>query len=262
MGALHEGHLSLVRRAKKQNQVVVVSIFVNPLQFGPREDLSKYPRTLRRDSQLLKQLKVDYVFLPRVTDIYPDSFSTTVHIKGLSENFCGKSRPGHFDGVATVVSKLFQIIEPDQVYFGAKDYQQALVLKKMVGDLDFDMRFHILPTVREKDGLALSSRNQYLSAEQRKRAVQLSQTLFWMREQIQSGCRDLSKLRRRAKARLSPYVRRIDYLEIADAETLAILSKPAPAMVILGACFLGKTRLIDNVKIIKRAQKRALKSSK
>lgn len=253
MGALHEGHLSLVRAAARENDVVVVSIFVNPAQFGPREDFKKYPRTFARDRRMLKKAGVNYLFFPSAQAIYPEGFSTFVEIKpaakqsGLFDLLCGKSRPGHFRGVATVVTKLFHLAKPHRAYFGAKDYQQAMVIRRLIQDLDLDIALRLMPTVREKDGLAMSSRNRYLRPADRIRARALFRALFQLRRQIRSGRRNLRELRLEALAELRRYVDRIDYFEIADPETLLPLRKFQRRMVVLTACFVGKTRLIDNV---------------
>ncbi|MBI3314310.1 MAG: pantoate--beta-alanine ligase [Candidatus Omnitrophica bacterium] len=247
MGALHEGHLSLVRAARKENDCVVASIFVNPAQFGPQEDLKKYPRPIARDRKLLRKAGVDILFLPDSKTIYPQGFSLSVDPGPIAKILCGKFRPGHFAGVATVVAKLFNWVQPDEAYFGAKDFQQCVVIQNLVRDLNFDLEVKILPTVREKDGLAMSSRNIYLAPEDRRRARVISQTLFWVRDQIRKGRRDISKLKREAVSRLRPEVDKIQYFEIADPETLAPLRRFQPHMVALTACFVGKTRLIDNV---------------
>ncbi|MBI3307089.1 MAG: pantoate--beta-alanine ligase [Candidatus Omnitrophica bacterium] len=247
MGALHEGHLSLVRAAKKENDLVTASIFVNPAQFGPKEDLKKYPRPIQRDRELLRKAGVDIVFLPSAKTMYPEGFSLSIDPGPVGRILCGKFRPGHFAGVATVVAKLFNMAQPDKAYFGAKDYQQCVVIKNLVRGLDFDLQVKILPTIREKDGLAMSSRNIYLDSGERQRARAISQTLFWVRSQILSGRRDILKIKRQAIARLKPAVDRIQYFEIADPENLKSLGRYQLRMVVLTACLVGKTRLIDNV---------------
>jgi len=266
MGALHEGHLSLVRTARRENDVVVASIFVNPTQFGPKEDFESYPRTLATDRRLLKKAGVDYLFVPAAQAMYPEGFSTTVdvgatvaHLRGvprldLASVLCGKFRPGHFRGVAMVVAKLFGITKPDKAYFGAKDYQQAAVIKQLVRDLNMGIEIKVLPTVREKDGIAMSSRNRRLKGRERLRARAISETLFWLRREIRKGRRDLTKLRAEALARLRPKVDRIDYFEIVDPETLESLSAMKSKMVALTACFVGKTRLIDNVIMLRSSR--------
>ena len=247
MGALHEGHLSLFRQARKENSIVAASIFVNPTQFGPREDFKKYPRPLAADSRLLKKEGVDYLFYPAASALYPEGAGITVDPGPLAEGLCGKFRPGHFRGVVTVVAKLFHIVKPHRVYFGAKDYQQAMVIRGMIQDLDFDIQFRLCPTVREKDGLAMSSRNRYLTPENRKRAVWVSKLLFELRDRIRSGERNPAKLKAQARRELARRADRVDYLEIVDPLTLQPLEKYQPWMVAAAACFVGKTRLIDNV---------------
>ncbi|MDA9101118.1 pantoate--beta-alanine ligase [Omnitrophica bacterium] len=259
MGALHEGHLSLVRAARKENDVTVVSIFVNPTQFGPKEDLKKYPRSFRQDCAKLKKEKVDYVFYPAAQEVYPEGFKTSVAVAPsaddpLTRSLCGKFRPGHFDGVATVVAKLFNMLKPDTAYFGLKDYQQCAVIWRMVQDLNFGVRLRTLPTVREKDGLAMSSRNAYLQGRSRQRALSLSQVLFWVRAEILSGRRDFSAIRAAALQKLKAGVDRVQYLEFVDPSNLRPLNKFQLPLVALTACYVGKTRLIDNV-IITSPQK-------
>lgn len=246
MGALHEGHLSLVRRAVKQNDRVAVSIFVNPLQFGPREDYKKYPRVMAQDTALLKKEKVDYLFCPASMDLYSSRFTTSVKVSKLTEPLCGRYRPGHFEGVTTVVAKLLNLVKPHQVYFGAKDYQQAIVIRQMMEDLNFECGFVLCPTVREKDGLAMSSRNRYLSFQDRKRAAMISKILFQIRKELRQN-KKLPAVLQKARKALAAHMDRLQYLEIVDPETLAPLRQSQSRMVALAACFLGKTRLIDNV---------------
>ena len=252
MGALHEGHLSLVRAAQKENDVVVVSLFVNPTQFGPKEDFKRYPRTFKRDSQLLRKEKTQLLFYPAVKVMYPEGLHSKVRLRpwgdgiDLTNKLCGLHRPGHFDGVITVVTKLFNIVLPHRAYFGAKDYQQAQVVKQIIRDFHFSIQLKILPTVREKDGLAVSSRNRCLSDLDRQRACMLSKTLFRMKKRLEGGRPNLKKLRTEALAQLRPMVEKIDYFEIVDPQSLKRLSKWQPEMVVVGACFVGKTRLIDN----------------
>lgn len=253
MGALHEGHLSLVKRASQENTIVVVSIFVNPLQFGPKEDFKKYPRPAAADSRLLEEAKVDYLFCPRALDFYPENFSTSVEVSALAEGLCGKFRPGHFKGVTTVVAKLFNLVKPHRVYFGAKDYQQAAIIRKMIQDLNMDIEFRLCDTVREKDGLAMSSRNRYLTAEERKQAIAISKTLFAVRDQIRKGNKNLAALKKQALQDLRKSVDKVQYFEIVDPETLKPLQKAQFKMLAATACFVGKTRLIDNVIIQNRA---------
>ena len=247
LGALHEGHLSLVRRARKENQVVVVSIFVNPLQFGPQEDFRRYPRPLHRDRSLLSKEKVDYLFVPTVRALYPKGSQTFVEVKELSRGLCGRFRPGHFRGVATVVTKLFNLVRPHRAYFGAKDYQQALIIKRLVKDLSFDVEVKILPLVRDRDGLALSSRNAYLSRGQRARAQSIPHALAWAKIEIERGNRDRGSIRAGILRRLRPHLDRIDYVELVEPKTLQPLKLVRGSLVIAVAGWVGKTRLIDNV---------------
>ena len=249
MGALHEGHLSLMREARDQCDVLVVSIFVNPTQFGPAEDFEKYPRDLDRDAALLTGEGVDYLFAPRVNDIYPDGFSTYVTVEGLSEQLEGASRHGHFRGVATVVAVLLNIVRPDVAFFGQKDAQQAAVLKRMVRDLAFDTKVIVLPIVREESGLALSSRNAYLSNEEKRAATVLHRGLSQAASAYEAGERNGSRLLELVRATVaSQSLARVDYISLNDAETLAPLEQIAdrPALLSL-AVYLGKTRLIDNM---------------
>lgn len=246
MGALHEGHLSLVRRAHKENDVCVVSIFVNPIQFGPKEDLGQYPRDLKKDSRLMRGL-CDFLFVPDAFHIYPPGFSTFVEVKGLSDVLCGVARKGHFAGVTTVVAKLLNIVTPDRVYFGQKDAQQAAIIKKMASDLNFPVDISVLPIVREKDGLAMSSRNSYLSPKERREAVVLFQALKSAERMVGAGMRDAAKI----KSALSDLVSaaaaaRIEYIEIVDKERLAPLKTIEHDALLLLAVRIGKTRLIDN----------------
>jgi pantoate--beta-alanine ligase len=252
MGALHEAHLSLVRRAKKENDRVVVSIFVNPIQFGPNEDLSKYPRPFAKDASLCREEKVDALFHPSVAAMYPPGARTAVEVKGWSNLYCGASRPGHFRGVATVVAKLLGQVGPDALYLGEKDYQQLVILKRMVKDLDIGVRVVGCPIVRESDGLALSSRNAYLTPEQRKAAP-----LF--RAALRKGAaaakrRGASPHSVRAAVRSSLLKipgSRIDYVAVADAATLEPAKALKGRLRLLGAIFLGNTRLIDNLAIMR-----------
>lgn len=249
MGYLHEGHLSLVRQARKDNDIVVVSIFVNPLQFAPHEDLNKYPRGLKKDQALLKGF-CDFLFLPSSQELYPKDFCSTVEVKGLSELLCGLSRKGHFAGVTTVVAKLFNIVLPDNAYFGRKDAQQAMIIKKMVSDLNFSAKIHILPIVREKDGLAMSSRNVYLSPNERGEAVVLYQALKSAERMVESGTRDTVKIRQTLTGLIaSTSSARVDYIEIVDTKTLLPLKVIEKEALLLLAIYIGKTRLIDNTVI-------------
>lgn len=252
MGALHEGHLELVRRSCRQNDVTAVSIFVNPAQFGPKEDFSRYPRPLKRDKALLRQVGADYLFLPSVEAMYPAQPGLIVDwsqgsASDLAKRYCGRSRPGHFRGVLTVCAKLFNLARPHRVYLGAKDYQQTVVLSRLIGDLHMGIRMVRVPTVRDPDGLALSSRNVYLSAEERQRALVIPRVLAGLRTAVAAGRGTLPALLTNARRELARAVDRVDYLEAADGETLEPLRKARKNMVILTACFVGKTRLIDNV---------------
>lgn len=248
MGALHQGHLSLVKASIRQSDFTVVSIFVNPLQFGPKEDLKKYPRRFKPDRKLLKKEKVDLLFYPSAKDLYPKDFSISVSEGQLSKFLCGISRPGHFKGVCTVVTKLFNIIQPDQAYFGQKDYQQARIIRRLVRDLNFPLEIKVLPTVRESDGLALSSRNQYLNPKQRKDARVIYQALRLAKKDIQNGQRNPARIIKAMRQRLSSVKSlKIDYLEIANAESLNKLKTIKGKVLITLAVYLAKVRLIDNI---------------
>lgn len=247
LGALHQGHLSLVRKARRENGVVVVSIFVNPLQFGPREDFRRYPRPLRRDRALLQREKVNYLFLPSVRSFYTEGFQTVVEVTELSQGLCGRFRPGHFRGVATVVTKLFNLARPHRAYFGLKDYQQAQILKRLARDLDFPVEVRLCPIVRDPDGLALSSRNAYLPPRQRDCALAISQSLFWVRREVLRGSRNLGRLRSAVLRRLRKVLDRIDYVEFVEPEMLQPVKSIRGRVVVAVAGWVGKTRLIDNV---------------
>lgn len=251
MGALHQGHEALVRRARDENDCVVVSIFVNPIQFGPKEDFKKYPRTLPKDEQLLKKGKADILFLPGAHEMYPENFSTFIEVPALTQTLCAPFRPGHFRGVATVVAKLFEIVRPARAYFGEKDYQQIRVIGRMIEDLNIPVRLIACPTVREKDGLAVSSRNRYLSLAEREEAVKLYQSLYLGRELVeQKIMRDSRKLVTRLKQVLSSIPRgRIDYISVVDPVTLEPMTKIRRPALLAAALWIGKTRLIDNVVI-------------
>lgn len=251
MGNLHNGHLKLVKHAKKDADIVVVSIFVNPLQFGPDEDLDAYPRTMQNDLASLEALGVDVVFTPQVHDIYPSGLEqqTFVEVPGLSYMICGASRPGHFRGVATIVCKLFNMVQPNKAYFGEKDFQQLQVIRAMVSDLSMNLEVHGVPTERETDGLAMSSRNGYLDGEQRQIAPVLYQTIVALARDIEQGRRDFTKMIRTAKQRLADEGFKPDYIEIRAADTLLQPGHEDAHLVILAAAFLGKTRLIDNIQI-------------
>ncbi len=246
MGALHEGHLSLVREARKENKNVVVSIFVNPAQFGPKEDLKNYPRTFSQDKKLLAAEKTDVIFFPSVKEMYPDGFQTEVRVRKLARGLCGKFRPLHFAGVTTVVSKLFNAILPARAYFGAKDYQQAMVVKRMARDLNFPVEIRVLPTVREKDGLAMSSRNAYINRMDRIKAPLINLSLEFAEGLVKSGVRDALKLKSGIRNFLRPFVDKIDYIEVVDPENLEELRKIRRIGLLAIACYIGRTRLIDN----------------
>ncbi len=247
MGALHEGHLALVRRAQRLTPKVVVSIFVNPTQFAPQEDLSRYPRDLQRDRKLLQAEGVDTVFLPSSAAIYPADFDTYVVPGELAERLEGKFRPTHFRGVATVVLKLFNIIEPDFAVFGRKDLQQSVVIKRMVADLNLPTKISVAPTVRDRDGLALSSRNAYLSPAARQRALAIPQALFAARERIVAGERSATRIRALVRRYLKRAGTRIDYVSVAEQKRLTELRRITGEVAISLACHLGGVRLIDNV---------------
>ena len=248
MGFFHEGHLSLVRKARAENPSVVVSIFVNPAQFGPTEDFDAYPSDLSRDLSLLEKEGVDVVFAPSVEEMYPPGFSSWIDVEGVTERLEGASRPGHFRGVATVVNKLFNVIQPNVSYFGQKDAQQALVIRKMVRELNMDIEIVTLPTVRESDGLAISSRNIGLNPEERKVAPVLHRALCLARELWGKGEKDAESIRKQMRELIQKEpLTEIDYVSIADPETLEEMEEVrAPALVSL-AVKTGKTRLIDNV---------------
>lgn len=251
MGYLHEGHLSLVRRAKKECNVVVVSIFVNPSQFGPKEDLAKYPRDLKRDLALLRPLGVDVVFYPQAKVMYPFGCAAYVDIGGnLTKKLCGAFRPVLFKGVTTIVAKLFNIVLPSKAYFGQKDAQQCVVLEKMVKDLNFPLQVVTLPTVREKDGLAMSSRNSYLAPDERKDAAVIYKSLMLARQMIKKGVRSSIKIKSAMIKELNT-VKHIElqYISIVKAETLEDLKTLSDEIIIAIAVKLGKTRLIDNIRL-------------
>jgi pantoate--beta-alanine ligase len=249
MGALHEGHLSLVREARRMCDVVVVSVFVNPAQFGPGEDFEHYPRDLTKDTALLTDYNVDYIFAPPVEEIYPKGFSTYVNVEGLSGQLEGTTRPGHFRGVATVVTILLNVVRPDFAYFGQKDAQQAVIIKRLVRDLSFDTEIIVLPTVREDSGLAISSRNLYLSSEEQQAAPVIHRALARAKEIYKDGERNASRLNEIIRTTIEKEPRvRIDYVSVTDAETLEKLEKLDERPILISvAAYLGKTRLIDNV---------------
>jgi pantoate--beta-alanine ligase len=248
MGALHEGHASLIRAARAECGFVVVSVFVNPIQFGPNEDLARYPRTWEDDLCLCEHEGVDLVFAPEPAAVYPPGFSTYVEVEGLQDVLCGASRPGHFRGVATVVLKLFHMVGPDVAYFGQKDAQQARIIRQMVRDLDVPVELRICPIVREQDGLALSSRNKYLDPDQRRRAVVLHQALEAARRQVEAGERDA----RRVREAMADLITRtpgamLDYAAVVDADTLRPVDRLQGEVLLALAVKFGPTRLIDNL---------------
>jgi pantoate--beta-alanine ligase len=248
MGALHEGHLSLVRAAKAQCDAVAVSIFVNPTQFGPMEDLSRYPRPFERDCELLEKEGVQLLFAPPVEEMYPAGAVTYVTVEGLSEKLCGKSRPSHFRGVTTVVAKLFHIIEPDAAFFGQKDAAQATIIRRMVRDLNLPVEIVVCPIVREPDGLAMSSRNAYLDAQQRKSALVLSRSLKEVQNLFDRGERKASWLIEAGKQMFAQEpAARLDYFEIVEPDTLDAISEVRGPALVAVAAFVGNTRLIDNL---------------
>jgi pantoate--beta-alanine ligase len=248
MGALHAGHVALVERAKRDCSTVIASIFVNPKQFGPKEDFAKYPRTLEADSEKLSAAGVDALFLPDAAEIYPAGFRTYVSVEGLSERLEGRSRPGHFRGVATVVLKLLEIVQPNFAYFGRKDAQQVRIISQMARDLNLDTEIVVCPIVREADGLALSSRNAYLSAEERRAATVLHRALQAVQPELAAGTRDSLHLQAALRKVLEAEpLAAVDYAEIVDADTFEPVTRIARPCYALLAVFLGKTRLIDNL---------------
>lgn len=249
MGNLHEGHLSLVSKAQTLADIVVVSIFVNPLQFGANEDLDKYPRTLAEDQKKLKNAKVTYLFTPNVEEIYPNGQAqqTQVSVPSITDCHCGKSRPGHFDGVSTIVCKLFNIVQPDVAVFGEKDYQQLAVIRKMVADLCMPIEVIGVPTYRNEQGLALSSRNQYLSVTERNTATALYQTLVSCKNALLAQQSPIAAIIEKAVKNLEEQGFKVDYFNICDAYSLQTADPTSDEIVILAAAFLGNTRLIDNI---------------
>jgi pantoate--beta-alanine ligase len=248
MGALHEGHLALVRAAKAQSDVVAASIFVNPLQFGPKEDLSKYPRRFERDREMLEKEGVEILFAPSVEEMYPEKAITYVDVEGLSDKLDGKSRPGHFRGVSTVVSKLFHIVQPNLAFFGQKDAAQVAIIRRMVRDLNIPVEIVVCPIVRDPDGLAMSSRNAYLDAEQRKSALVLYRSLLYVQNLFQQGERNAATLIAAGIKIFSeePSVR-LDYFEMVNPETLEPIEEITRGTLVALAAYVGTTRLIDNI---------------
>lgn len=254
MGALHQGHLSLAEACRKENDVTVVSIFVNPAQFGPNEDFEKYPRDFQKDENMLKELGVELIFYPAKDDIYPPGYSTYVEVEKIGQVLCGKSRPTHFRGVATVVAKLFNIVKPDRAYFGRKDAQQAIIIKRMTADLNLGVAIKALPIIRDHDGLALSSRNVYLSPTEREAALFMPRALLQARERIQAGLHDTAQIKTgiEAELRKNPLLT-IDYVEVVALDTLDAFPQTPQGQpidinntLVAAAVKVGNTRLIDN----------------
>ncbi len=254
MGALHRGHLALIERAKRECSTVIASIFVNPKQFGPAEDFSKYPRTFESDREKLEQAGADLLFAPEPSEIYPQGFSSYVQVDGLSERLEGRSRPGHFCGVATVVMKLLQIVQPNFAYFGRKDAQQSRIITQMSRDLNLDSEIVVCPIVREPDGLAMSSRNAYLNAEERKAATVLHRALDAAKNELAAGVRDALQLQTTLRRKLDcERLATVDYAEIVDSEAFEPVPRVSKSSYIVLAVFIGKTRLIDNLYIEPKA---------
>ena len=249
MGALHAGHMALIAEAKARADKVATTIFVNPMQFGTGEDLSRYPRREADDARMLKDAGCDLLWMPSVSDIYPDGFATTVQVSGVSERWEGEARPGHFDGVATVVAKLLLSVRPDFALFGEKDFQQLAVIRRMVSDLAIPVEIVAVPTVREADGLALSSRNAYLLPEERQQALALPRALEAARAAILSGTQVADVLAEARNSLLDGSFSRVDYFALVDAETLEPLDKPAGEIRLIAAAVIGTTRLIDNIPV-------------
>jgi len=248
MGYLHDGHLSLVQESLKRTDSTVVSVFVNPAQFGPKEDFKEYPRDLKRDAEILERMGVNFLFAPDAGEMYPEGYKTYVKVHDLQDRLCGRSRPGHFRGVCTVVLKLFNIVNPDISFFGQKDAQQAIILKRMAKDLNLDVKIDVLPIVREGDGLALSSRNTHLNPEERKAAVSLSRSLKEAQMMTESGERDTEKIIQRMREIIGKEpLAEIDYIDIVDMNGLEPIKKIDKEALIALAVFIGKVRLIDNI---------------
>ena len=246
MGALHEGHASLMREASQRNDVAVVSIFVNPTQFAPQEDFNKYPRTFEADARISEETGMNVLYAPNARVMYPEGYATYVHVERLTQGLCGKSRPIFFRGVATVVTKLFNVVLPHRAYFGRKDAQQCAVIKRMVRDLDMGIEIVEMPIVREPDGLAMSSRNAYLSLEERRRARRLSQSLFRAQSMLEAGEQDAQTLIDAVRKGMADVD--IDYIELVDGEEFQPAPKVTGTVVLAVAALVGKTRLIDNIK--------------
>lgn len=262
MGALHQGHLSLIKQSRKDSDITVVSIFVNPIQFGPREDFKKYPRNLERDTALCQKAGVDAIFYPKARTFYPVQYKTYVTVEDLSDVLCGRFRPGHFQGVATVVTKLFNIVQPDTAYFGQKDAQQALIIKRLVRDLNMPVRIKVLPTIREQDGLAKSSRNVYLTNKERKDAAVLYQALCLAKNLVKQGRRDTVEIIRQMRQLINKKkTAKIQYISIVDLNNLRPVSKIKGRVLLALAVYIGKVRLIDNAIIFRDGSRLNLKVS-
>lgn len=247
MGALHDGHMALIDKAQEENDIVIATIFVNPLQFGRGEDFETYPRYIDSDIERLKKQNIDAVFIPDTSEIYPKDFSTSVNVTGITEGLCGKSRPGHFKGVATIIVKLFNIIKPNNAYFGEKDYQQLLVIKRLASDLNYDISIKGIPTIREKDGLAMSSRNMYLTQSERIIAININKALLRAKEMVKMGNRDARKILEEISNLLTKDGKiTMDYLTICDCNTLKEMEYINDRALLAVAVKIGKTRLIDN----------------
>lgn len=246
MGALHEGHASLMRAAATENDCAVASVFVNPTQFAPHEDFDRYPRTFDDDCRMSEKCGIDVIYAPEKDSVYPPGYATYVTVEGMSHQLCGVTRPHFFRGVATVVTKLFNVVMPARAYFGQKDAQQCAIIKRMTRDLDFGIEIVELPTVREPDGLAMSSRNRYLNAEERERALSLSRGLFAAEAMMKAGERDPRRVVETVRAAMSGV--RIDYVEMVDADTLQPVERVEGTVLLAVAAFVGPARLIDNIK--------------
>jgi len=260
MGYLHDGHLSLMRRAREENHTLVTSIFVNPTQFGPDEDFKDYPRNMENDSVMCREEGVDILFAPSAGEMYPNGFSTSVHVSGLTEVLCGRSRPGHFDGVTTVVAKLFSIVMPNKAYFGLKDYQQYRVISRMARDLDMGVDVVGMPIIREEDGLAMSSRNAYLSRQERQSALSLNRSLREAEQMVADGMTEAAQIESRVREIIEsePHTR-IDYTQIVDMDDLTPLSEIAGQAVLALAVYIGNARLIDNTILVSAIASRSEK---
>lgn len=250
MGALHEGHLSLVKRSKNENDITIVSIFVNPTQFGLKEDFQQYPRDLEGDIKKLSSISADIVFAPENYEMYPEGFSTIINVGSIGDILCGASRPGHFNGVVTVVAKLFNVVIPDKAYFGQKDFQQAVVIKKLIKELNFDIDIVVCPTIREKDGLAMSSRNCYLNQSERNSATILYKALKHAEALIIKGVKDSSYIKKEMEDMVkSEPLAKVEYIEIVEPQSLKIIKTIELPIVICLAVRIGSTRLIDNLPV-------------